>query len=104
VTSLASLARRLVGQILLWKVSLFLNASLLSTNLTSIAVAQEKFSESTLGVPVPEGFEGNANELAEAILWKSLFDRKTFRISVVPDVEGVGLCGALKSRYLPGPV
>ncbi|PVG03072.1 putative glycerol-3-phosphate dehydrogenase [Serendipita vermifera] len=71
-------------------------SSLSGANIAS-EVAQEKFSESTLGIPVPNGFDGNVDEVAEAVLWKSLFDRKTFRISVVPDVEGVGLCGALKN-------
>ncbi|KIM32384.1 hypothetical protein M408DRAFT_326972 [Serendipita vermifera MAFF 305830] len=60
-------------------------------------VAQEKFSESTLGVPAPEGFTDDVNHLPDAMLWKPLFDTKTFRINVVPDVEGVGLCGALKN-------
>lgn len=63
-------------------------------------MAQEKFSESTLGVPAPKDFDGDVNHLPDAILWKTLFDTKTFRISVVPDVEGVGLCGALKSWYI----
>ncbi|KAG8823223.1 glycerol-3-phosphate dehydrogenase [Serendipita sp. 401] len=60
-------------------------------------VAQGKFSESTLGVPTPEGFDGDVDQVSDAQLWKPLFDTRTFRISVVPDVEGVGLCGALKN-------
>lgn len=60
-------------------------------------VAQEKFSESTLGVPVPEGFDGDVEATLDAKLWKTLLHTRKFRISVVPDVEGVGLCGALKN-------
>lgn len=60
-------------------------------------VAEGKFSESTLGVPSPDGFEGDPDTLPDARLWKPLFDTKTFSISVVADVEGVGLCGALKN-------
>lgn len=60
-------------------------------------VAQGKYSESTLGVPVPEGFYGDIDTTLDGKLWKTLFQTKMFRISVVPDVEGVGLCGALKS-------
>jgi glycerol-3-phosphate dehydrogenase len=66
-------------------------------------VAQEKFSESTLGVPTPKDYEppvhGNVSNLPDAKLWKELLHTKKFRISVVPDAEGVGLCGALKSEY-----
>jgi hypothetical protein len=63
-------------------------------------VARDHFSESTLGVPVPHHFKGDVEALPDAILWKTLFHTKHFQISVVPDVEGVSLCGALKSLSL----
>jgi glycerol-3-phosphate dehydrogenase (NAD+) len=66
-------------------------------NLSCGIVARDYFSESTLGVPSPDHFEGDVESLPDAILWKTLFHTKHFQISVVPDVEGVSLCGALKS-------
>lgn len=66
-------------------------------------VARDYFSESTLGVPAPDQFSGDVESLPDAILWKTLFHTKHFQISVVPDVEGVSLCGALKSASLTGP-
>lgn len=50
-------------------------------------IARERFSESTIG------FE---NELSGSI-WKNLFETKYFRISLIKDVMGVELCGALKN-------
>ena len=70
--------------------------------LSSGTVARDYFSESTLGVPSPADFEGDVESLPDAILWKTLFHTKHFQISVVPDVEGVSLCGALKSSSLTG--
>jgi len=63
-------------------------------------VARDYFSESTLGVPAPADFEGDVESLPDAVLWKTLFHTNHFQISVVPDVEGVSLCGALKSPSL----
>ena len=77
-----------------------ISCSALSGANIALEVAQEKFSESTLGVPAPENFHGDVYHLEDAFLWKTLFHTKNFRINVVPDVEGVGLCGALKSTSL----
>jgi glycerol-3-phosphate dehydrogenase (NAD+) len=77
-----------------------ISCSSLSGANIALEVAQGKFSESTLGVPAPENFRGDVYLLEDAFLWKSLFHTQNFRINVVPDVEGVGLCGALKSMSL----
>lgn len=50
-------------------------------------IARERFSEATIG------FE---NELSGGV-WKSLFETDYFRISLIKDVIGVELCGALKN-------
>ncbi|CAE6444136.1 unnamed protein product [Rhizoctonia solani] len=60
-------------------------------------VAQDQFCESTLGIP-PEGMKSDdKNSLSDADLWFKLFDTPTFRIRIVPDVDGVALCGGLKN-------
>jgi glycerol-3-phosphate dehydrogenase (NAD+) len=79
-----------------------ISCSSLSGANIALEVAQEKFSESTLGVPAPDHFDGDVHQLEDAVLWKNLFHTQNFRINVVPDVEGVGLCGALKSTYFHG--
>ncbi|KAJ3187650.1 hypothetical protein HDU85_006041 [Gaertneriomyces sp. JEL0708] len=50
-------------------------------------VAREAFCESTIG------YENKEN----AETWKSLLQTSQFRISIVPDIAGVELCGALKN-------
>ncbi|KAG9006971.1 glycerol-3-phosphate dehydrogenase [Tulasnella sp. JGI-2019a] len=61
-------------------------------------VAQDKFSESTLGIPPDEAGKGkHLDDWPEAKLWKPLFQTPTFRIEVVDDVDGVSICGALKN-------
>ena len=50
-------------------------------------VALDQFCESTVGTYVPANGE----------VWKKVFDWETFRVSVVNDVPGVELCGALKN-------
>lgn len=50
-------------------------------------VALEQFCESTIG------YKNNQN----AELFKKLFNTRYFRISLVEDIVGVELCGALKN-------
>lgn len=50
-------------------------------------IAQERFSEATIGYV----------HRSHGELWKRLFDRPYFRITLVQDVTGVELCGALKN-------
>ncbi|KAL5640858.1 hypothetical protein ACGC1H_001372 [Rhizoctonia solani] len=65
-------------------------------------VAEDKFCESTLGVPpapmtTPPDEEAQLHTFSESHLWHRLFQTHTFRIRVVQDVEGVCLCGGLKN-------
>lgn len=65
-------------------------------------VAEDKFCESTLGVPphpmtTPPDEESQLHSLQDSQLWHLLFQTDTFRIRVVQDVEGVCLCGGLKN-------
>jgi len=50
-------------------------------------VANDRFSETTIGYRTK----------AEGDMWKKLFETPNFRVSMVPDVAGVSLCGALKN-------
>lgn len=50
-------------------------------------VARDAFSETTIGCASPE----------DGAIWSSLFHTPSFRVSVVRDVRGVSLCGALKN-------
>lgn len=50
-------------------------------------VAKDQFCETTIGTPTAE----------DSQLWKSVFDSPTFKVSVVDDVMGVSLSGALKN-------
>ncbi|CDJ62426.1 glycerol-3-phosphate dehydrogenase, putative [Eimeria necatrix] len=52
-------------------------------------VAAENFAEATIGHP--------DGETETAALWQLLFDRPNFKINVLPDVDGVEVCGALKN-------
>ncbi|CAE6522329.1 unnamed protein product [Rhizoctonia solani] len=65
-------------------------------------VAEDKFCESTLGVPpapmtTPPDEDAQLHAFSESHLWHRLFQTHTFRIRVVQDVEGVCLCGGLKN-------
>ncbi|KAG8720738.1 glycerol-3-phosphate dehydrogenase, partial [Ceratobasidium sp. 394] len=65
-------------------------------------VAEDKFCESTLGVPLnpmttPPNEDEQLHTLPDSQLWHQLFQTNTFRIRVVQDVEGVCLCGGLKN-------
>jgi len=50
-------------------------------------VAKDHFSETTIGYRKKE----------EGDMWKKLFETPTFKVSLVDDVAGVSLCGALKN-------
>jgi glycerol-3-phosphate dehydrogenase len=52
------------------------------------------FCEATLGVPrdLPD------DKPSDSELWFKLFHTPTFLVRVVEDVEGVSLCGGLKSE------
>ncbi|CAE6434616.1 unnamed protein product [Rhizoctonia solani] len=72
------------------------------TVISSVLVAEDKFCESTLGVPpapmtTPPDEEAQLHTFSESHLWHRLFQTHTFRIRVVQDVEGVCLCGGLKN-------
>jgi glycerol-3-phosphate dehydrogenase (NAD+) len=62
-----------------------------------LLVAKDNFCESTLGI-APEGMKTSGDRLSDSDLWFRLFDTPTFRIRMVQDVEGVALCGGLKSK------
>ncbi|KAB5591113.1 Glycerol-3-phosphate dehydrogenase (NAD+) [Ceratobasidium theobromae] len=68
-------------------------------------VAEDKFCESTLGVPpapmtTPPDEDAQLHAFSESHLWHHLFQTSTFRIRVVQDVEGVCLCGGLKTDVI----
>jgi glycerol-3-phosphate dehydrogenase (NAD+) len=66
---------------------------------TQETVSKDLFSESTLGIAPPATGSVDQPEVRpEAVLWTTLFQTPTFKIQVVEDVEGVALCGALKSK------
>jgi glycerol-3-phosphate dehydrogenase (NAD+) len=50
-------------------------------------VAMDKFCETTIG----------AYSASDGQVYKKLFDTPNFRVTVVQDVAGVELCGALKN-------
>ncbi|KCV70005.1 glycerol-3-phosphate dehydrogenase (NAD+) [Fonticula alba] len=53
-------------------------------------VAAGQFCETTIGYH-------HTTSLSEALVWKALFNTPVFRVSCVPDLAGVELCGALKN-------
>ncbi|KAI3487965.1 hypothetical protein L1887_48048 [Cichorium endivia] len=54
-------------------------------------VAQDKFSETTIG------HRADAKGRENAELFFKLFDTPTFKVGIIEDVAGVSLCGALKN-------
>lgn len=52
-------------------------------------VAQDKFSETTIGY--------REGDLAQAEVFHKVFDTPSFRVGMIEDVAGVSLCGALKN-------
>lgn len=71
--------------------SLGVTCSALSGANIANEVAQDKFSETTIGHR--EGTKG----LENAELFFKLFDTPTFKVGIIEDVAGVSLCGALKN-------
>jgi glycerol-3-phosphate dehydrogenase (NAD+) len=53
------------------------------------SVAQDKFSETTIGY--------REGDIESAEIFHKVFDRPTFKVGLVEDVAGVSLCGALKN-------
>lgn len=62
---------------------------IVSNCLSSLTVAEDKFSETTIGY--------RPGDLATAERFLKVFDTPTFRVGLVEDVAGVSLCGALKN-------
>ncbi|KAF5102901.1 hypothetical protein D0Z00_000159 [Geotrichum galactomycetum] len=58
-------------------------------------IAQEKFSETTVAYRLPEDFK-EGSDVDQATLFK-LFHRPYFHVSVIDDVTGICLAGALKN-------
>ncbi|KAG9292776.1 hypothetical protein G9A89_006337 [Geosiphon pyriformis] len=67
--------------------TLNINVSSLSGANIANEIAEEKFSETTIGYRVRE----------EGELFKRLFETNYFRVGILDDVTGVELCGALKN-------
>lgn len=59
---------------------------LMGANL-AIDIAKERLSEATIGYVDP----------INAVIWREIFHKDYFRISLIEDVTGVELCGALKN-------
>ncbi|KAK9368706.1 NAD-dependent glycerol-3-phosphate dehydrogenase N-terminus-domain-containing protein [Lipomyces kononenkoae] len=55
-------------------------------------VAEEKYSETTIAYKVPD-----PSDVIDARIIRTLFHRSYFHVSVIDDVAGVSLCGALKN-------
>uniref|UniRef100_A0A3Q8UBN6 Glycerol-3-phosphate dehydrogenase [NAD(+)] n=1 Tax=Nephromyces sp. MMRI TaxID=2496275 RepID=A0A3Q8UBN6_9APIC len=64
-----------------------LDCSVLSGANVAKDVAKEEFSEATIGFDDKES----------ADVWQQLFDKPYFKITGVPDISGVEVCGALKN-------
>lgn len=71
--------------------SLGISCSALSGANIANEVAQDKFSETTIG----HRADAKGHENAE--LFYKLFDTPTFKVGIIEDVAGVSLCGALKN-------
>lgn len=59
-------------------------------------VAKEKWSETTVAYKIPRNFRGVGKDVDHIIL-KCLFHRPYFHVSVIEDVSGVSVAGALKN-------
>eukprot|EP01071_Lankesteria_metandrocarpae_P006197 Lankesteria_metandrocarpae@DN4272_c0_g1_i1.p1 len=64
-----------------------IDCSVLSGANVAKDIALGQFSETTIGYRDP----------VVAAVWQQLFDRPYFRVSCIPDVHGVELCGAVKN-------
>lgn len=78
---------QLVSQII--QVELDINCSVLMGANIAREVAQERFSEATIGY--------QAGHQVTAALWKKLFHTSYLHVSTVPDVAGCEICGTLKN-------
>ncbi|PJF19089.1 Glycerol-3-phosphate dehydrogenase [NAD(+)], partial [Paramicrosporidium saccamoebae] len=67
--------------------TLSMDTSVLMGANIAIDIAQKRFSEATIGY----------RKRSNAIVWKEIFEMPYFKISLVEDVTGVELCGALKN-------
>ncbi|CAI4058365.1 hypothetical protein N7582_001089 [Saccharomyces uvarum] len=59
-------------------------------------VAQEHWSETTVAYHIPKDFRGEGKDVDHKVL-KALFHRPYFHVSVIEDVAGISICGALKN-------
>lgn len=59
-------------------------------------VAKENWSETTVAYQLPDDFKGPGKDIDLGVL-KSLFHRPYFHVSVVEDVAGISVAGALKN-------
>ncbi|SMN20259.1 similar to Saccharomyces cerevisiae YDL022W GPD1 NAD-dependent glycerol-3-phosphate dehydrogenase, key enzyme of glycerol synthesis, essential for growth under osmotic stress [Maudiozyma saulgeensis] len=59
-------------------------------------VAKENWSETTVAYHIPEDFRGEGYDVDHKVL-KALFHRPYFHVSVIEDVAGISVAGALKN-------
>lgn len=59
-------------------------------------VAKEHWSETTVAYHIPEDFRGEGHDVDHKVL-KALFHRPYFHVSVIEDVAGISIAGALKN-------
>ncbi|GMM57259.1 glycerol-3-phosphate dehydrogenase (NAD(+)) [Maudiozyma humilis] len=59
-------------------------------------VAKENWSETTVAYHIPEDFRGEGYDVDHKVL-KALFHRPYFHVSVIEDVAGISVSGALKN-------
>lgn len=59
-------------------------------------VAKENWSETTVAYQIPEDYRGEGLDVDHAVL-KALFHRPYFHVSVIEDVAGISIAGALKN-------
>ena len=62
----------------------------------AIEVAKKKWSETTVAYQIPEDFRGEGHDISHLVL-KALFHRPYFHVSVIEDVAGISIAGALKN-------
>ncbi|CCD22818.1 glycerol-3-phosphate dehydrogenase family protein NDAI_0A06640 [Naumovozyma dairenensis CBS 421] len=59
-------------------------------------VAKENWSETTVAYHIPEDYRGDGKDVDHRVL-KALFHRPYFHVSVIEDVAGISIAGALKN-------
>ncbi|EDO18061.1 hypothetical protein Kpol_1045p48 [Vanderwaltozyma polyspora DSM 70294] len=62
----------------------------------AMEVAKKKWSETTVAYQMPEDFRGKGKDVDHQVL-KALFHRPYFHVSVIDDVAGISIAGALKN-------